>query len=144
MNLEYYNYDLIVTIPECNFKKSLIDDIKKFKSDVKIVKCENKGFDVGPFFQILKDINLKKYDVIFKLQSKGTKQKTIFIYNQIFKDREWFINLYEGVLGAINVHKNIDKIANKKNINMIAAKNLIIEDPLHKKNLLKENIKELH
>ena len=144
LNLEYYNYDLIVTIPECNFKKSLIDDIKKFKSDVKIVKCENKGFDVGPFFQILKDINLKKYDVIFKLQSKGTKQKTIFIYNQIFKDREWFINLYEGVLGAINVHKNIDKIANKKNINMIAAKNLIIEDPLHKKNLLKENIKDLH
>lgn len=136
-NLECYNYDLIVTYIEGMYHKEALDKIKKFKPNTKLKKYNNKGFDVGPFIDVINNINLKKYDIIIKLQTKSTAKST-YSYKMFFKNRDWFLNLFNGVLGSFSIHKTIDKLYNDTKYGIVAAKNLIIEDPKHKQNLVKE------
>ena len=142
-NLNCYNYDLIVTIVEECYDEELKEKILKFKKDTKIMVYENRGYDIGSFLDVLNNIDLNKYDMVYKLQSKGIKGGTRFVYGQVFRDREWFINLYEGILGNFNVHKTVDKICNDDNVGVVSAKNLIIEDPIHKQHLVEETVKKM-
>ena len=103
---------------------------------------ENRGFDLLPFLTVLKDIDLDKYDIVFKLQSKSTKKSFIHIYKQFFLRRDWFVNLFEGVLSAKNVHKTIDVLYNQEEIGLVAAENLIVKDPKHKENLIQKMAEE--
>ncbi len=131
-NLSPYNYDLVVTYIDIHYKKETLKQIKKFKPDTKFYECPNQGFDVGPFIDALSKTDLKQYDIVYKLQSKGTHRESIFIYHQIFKAKDWFFNLYDGILGGVSVHKVIDYLLNNKDIGLVAAENLIITDPKHK------------
>lgn len=140
-NLEPYSYDLIVTCTKGVYEKEITDIIKKIKENATIIPCQNRGYDIGPFFEILNKVNLNNYDILFKLQSKGTFHRTSYIYGQIFKDRDWFSYLYEGIIGPFTVHKTINLLNNKNNkIGIVAAKNLIITDPIHKKNFTKKQL----
>lgn len=140
LNLHEYNWDLYVTYP--NNIKINKDRFKRINSKSKFFECENYGYDIFPFLEIIKKIDLSIYDVIFKLQSKGIKRKHIFIYNQYFANRDWFINLFEGCIGSKTVHKTIDLICNNKNIGVVCAKNLIVHDPLYKQNSVKNVLKK--
>lgn len=143
-NLSPYNYSLIVTCMEGCYEEDTLASVKSFKPDVKIIKCENVGWDVLPFLTALHTINLSDYDIVFKLQSKGTKRHEIFLYGQYFRKRTWFLNLFEGCIGAFTVHTTIrDLIDKKKGIGLVAAKNLIVEDPIHKKHMVEEALEEL-
>lgn len=130
-NLDVYNYDLVVTYIKDNFDAGTLDKVKQFHKNTKLYMYENKGFDIGPFIDVLRSTDLSKYDIVFKLHSKGTGRKHIYVYNQIFKYADWFYNLYNGILGPASVHKAINAFNNEK-IGLVAAKNLIIEDPKHK------------
>ena len=55
-----------------------------------------------------------------------------------FKNRDWFLNLFNGILGSFSVHKTIDKLYNDTKYGIVAAKNLIINDPKYKQNLVRE------
>lgn len=143
-NLSPYNYSLIVTCMEGCYDEDTLTTIKVFKPDAKIIKCENVGWDVLPFLTALHSINLSDYDVVFKLQSKGTKRQHIFLYGQYFRKRSWFLNLFEGCIGAFTVHTAIHNLIDKnKNIGLVAAKNLIVEDPIHKKHMVEEALMDL-
>ncbi len=143
-NLSPYNYSLVVTCMEGCYDDDTLSSIKSFKPGTTILKCENVGWDVLPFLTVLHSINLSDYDVVFKLQSKGTKRDYIFLYNQYFRKRSWFLNLFEGCVGAFTVHRAIrDLIDKNKNIGLVAARNLIVEDPIHKQHMVGEALKEL-
>lgn len=131
-NLKPYNYDLIVTYVDGRYDAETIDKVKEYCPGVKLIKYPNQGFDIGSFIDVLKDVNLDDYDIVFKLHSKGISRKFIYIYDQIFKKKDWFLNLFNGVLGGVNIHSTIDKLMNKDNVGLVAAENLIIKDPIHK------------
>ncbi len=142
-NLESYNYELIISTVKGIHNDEIKKEIKKFKPNAKIYEYENRGFDVGPFLETISHINLDNYDIIFKLQSKGTAHKFSYTYGQIFKNRDWFEYLYEGILGAFTVHKTIDILYNEKNnIGIVAAKNLIVQDPAHKMEYTIQKLKQ--
>ncbi|MBQ4068013.1 MAG: hypothetical protein IJC76_02055 [Lachnospiraceae bacterium] len=143
-NLKPYDFDLCITYPEGLYDESVMNDIKKFKPDAKIFACANKGFDVGPYLEALNSYDLTQYDIIFKLHSKGTAREKIFIYNNFFKKRDWFLYLFEGVLGSFNVHKTIKILSEKNEYGLVASSNLIVEDPPHKQNLLYKWMDELN
>ena len=136
-NLSAYRFDLFVSVTRGMISPSTIEQIKMDYPEAKIVEVENKGYDLAPFFELLKDIDLNRYDVVFKLHSKSTKRKYIFIYRQLFFRRDWFVNLYEGILSGKNVHRTIDILFNQKQAGLIAAKNLIVKDPKYKVHLVK-------
>ena len=137
-NLSDYNYDLIVTTTDGMIPTSIIDKIENFKPDVKVINCENRGFDLRPFLLALNEVNLDDYDIVIKLQSKSTKRAWIYIYDQLFMRRDWFLDLFDGVLSAKVVHKNIDMLLHDNKVGLIAADNLIVKDPLHKAKMIKE------
>ena len=140
-NLDCYNYDLLITYTKGNFSADEVDLMSKFKPGTKVIEYENKGFDVGPFIDCLNNIDLTKYDIVLKLHSKGITRKFIFIYNQIFRYKDWFLNLFNGVLGGKAVHIMIDKLLNDQKVGIVAAKNLIVHDPKHKRFFTLEQIK---
>jgi rhamnosyltransferase len=135
-NLYLYDYDLIVSYCDGYLSPQLLDSIRMFKPSALLICRENTGYDVRHFHELLKTVNLDDYDIVFKLHSKGTSRKRIFIYKQLFELRDWFLYLYEGVLGATTVHKTIATLTSDNQIGMMAAENLIIEDPPHKKELV--------
>ncbi len=141
-NLDSYKYDLIVTYTSDMVDEKELADILKYKPSAVLKECENKGYDVGSFTEVLSETRLSDYDIIFKLQSKGVTRPKIYIYGNYFKKRDWFLNLFEGCLGAFNVHKTIDRLMNDKKIGLVAAENLIVPDPAHKQNMVKAFMNE--
>lgn len=141
-NLSDYQFDLIITATEGKIQESTKKSIISEYPNVKYTTCENRGWDLLPFFRILQDIDLNEYDVVFKIHSKSTKRPYIYIYKQLFLRRDWFLNLFEGILSAKNVHRTIDVLYNSDNVGLIAAKNLIVKDPKHKLDLINSIAKE--
>lgn len=131
-NLKAYKFDLIVTCVDGNYNHDVLEKIKKYHVGTKFFIYPNQGFDIGPFVDVISKIDISKYDIVFKLHSKGIHRKFIFIYNQIFKNNDWFCNLYNGILGAYTVHKVIKEFSADKKVGLVASKNLIIHDPKHK------------
>ena len=58
--------DLYVTFVD----PSAVQDARQDFPDATFVQCENRGFDVGPFFRILGQIDLSRYDLVVKLHTK--------------------------------------------------------------------------
>ncbi len=136
-NLLPYHFDLIVTYTELSNvtytelskKTDFITDIKKFKSDAKILPYANKGFDLGPFIDVLKDIKLEDYDIVYHIHSKSIAgKKGRIAYNKLFKKKSWFTQLYSGCLGVFNVHKGIKVLSEENNFGLIGAGNLFVKD----------------
>ncbi len=135
-NLKLYRYDLIVTLCSENPEsEALAASIKEYKSDVRILRCPNKGFDVGPFIESIKGVELTSYDVIIKAHSKGICRTEKYLYGKCFYGKTWFDLLYRGILGVINTHVAIRMLWKYPWIGMVATRGLIVEDPIFKKNL---------
>lgn len=141
-NLECYKFDLIVTVMKGMYDKRTLEKLRKFKSEVRIKEFQNKGFDIGPFIDVLGGVVLDEYDIVIKLQTKGVN-KDVFAYGQFFRGRDWFLNLFNGVLGAFSVHKTIDVLGNESKYGLVAAKNLVVEDPPHKQELVAETVSKM-
>lgn len=133
-NLSCYNYDLYITYNKNNYDQKILDDIKKFKENAHLIPVSNNGFDLAPYIRCINEVNLDNYDIIFKIQSKGTYNRAERLNGQYFKNRDWFLYLYNAILGPFNVHKTVRKLTSDSNIGIVGAKNLIISDQIHKKN----------
>ena len=140
-NLAPYHWDLVVTYPTEIESNLHLQRVLDFKNDAVFKSYPNKGYDIGPFLLAISEIDLNQYDVVFKLQSKGVKRKLIYLYNQAFIGRDWFVNLFEGILNPKNVHITINALSNKK-AGLICAKNLIVKDPIYKENIVKKGLSE--
>ena len=137
-NLAPYIFDLVITATKNRIGQDTIARIVKEYPNVQIIPTENKGYDLLPFLSVIQTVDLSQYDVVFKLQSKSTKRRWIYIYKQLFLRRDWFVNLYEGILSAKNVHRTIDILYNQKETGLVAAANLIVKDPKHKSNMIRK------
>ena len=135
-NLDCYRPDLIITITEDCIREKTLMEIRRDFPSVRIVTCANRGFDIWPFVNALGLVDLKQYDVVFKLHSKGVTRPNTFIYGQIFKYSDWFFNLFDGILGGRTVHRAIDMLKNE-GIKLTAAENLIVHDPPHKEAMVR-------
>lgn len=142
MNLNSYKWDLVITYPKEKKATFPFQEINNFKENTRFYEVGNKGFDIGPFVIALKSVNLDNYDIVFKIQSKGVFRKLIFIYKQLFFNRDWFTNLYEGILGSKSVHQTINKIFNSSGNKLMSAKNLYVHDPIYKEHLANKKLAE--
>ena len=142
LNFTGYNWDLYITYPDMIADRIDREDILRLNPGTTFLQMDNKGYDVGPFLTAIKQIDLTSYEAVFKLQSKGVKRIFIYIYHQLFFGRDWFLNLYEGTVGASVIHRTIDRILNEPDVGMVAAKNLIVHDPSYKENLILRKLRE--
>lgn len=140
-NLSCYSFDLVITTPEGQLGEACLEQIRTAYPQARIEILPNSGFDIGPFVDALNRVDLSSYDIVFKIQSKGTHRPLLFMYDQLFKYDDWFYNLFEGVLGGRTVHKVVDALMNG-GAKLVAAENLIVPDPIHKRSFVEKFCKE--
>ncbi len=136
--LSPYKMDLKVTVTEGYANESVLAGIKKSYSSCEIITLPNVGYDVAPFIYVLNKIDLSKYDLVYKLQSKGINVPARYIYGQVFVFKDWFLNLYRGIFGIFRTHKIVKMFESNQKLGLVAARNLITEDPVYKQEFTKE------
>ncbi|MBQ7413688.1 MAG: hypothetical protein IJV07_05415 [Alphaproteobacteria bacterium] len=129
-NLSVYPYDLIVTYPEQLKTNAVLSEILNFRPSAVLVPCDNRGFDIGPFCHVLKKLDLKKYDIIYHIQSKSVvpKKRKRITYDHVFQKDDWFHQLFSGCFGVANVHRGINSLLHTKRDGLVAAESLITDD----------------
>lgn len=135
-NLTPYGWDLVVTYPEGLVPETALDPVRAFKPSARLMPCRNAGFDVGPFVEALKDVELGDYDIVIKAQTKGCGRMERFVYGQLFRGADWFHNLFDGILGARTAHEAVSALM-AGDCALVAAANLIVRDPKHKRNFVR-------
>ena len=68
------DWDLYVTICEENEESK--NKILQLKPDAKIIKVENIGYDIWPFIQVCRMVNLDDYDYVLKIHTKNYRAKS--------------------------------------------------------------------
>jgi lipopolysaccharide biosynthesis protein len=122
-NLDGYKYDLFVTLVEDD--RDTVNKILKFKSDAKIMFVENRGYDIGPFFYFLRNINLDEYGYVIKLHSKSKLSCTNINSRKITR-AYWFKLLVNALIGSKTIfRKNFHELQNNPKIGMIGSNYLI-------------------
>ncbi len=118
--------DLFVTMPEeCRF---LFEDIQAFDDGAKILFFENKGFDVGPFIEILNRVDLDTYDYVVKLHTKRDIKEYSFMFNGYnFSGSKWRDYLLSFCSTDENWQKSL-KMLDVFDVGMVADRHVILED----------------
>lgn len=142
-NLNIYNYKLYITFP-LSLDENIVSDIKKIKPDAIFMPLENRGYDIGPFMEFVSKVELDDFDIVIKLHSKRKSPRERFMYNNLFRKKDWFLYLFNGVVGSFNIHKTIDSLLADNKIGMVSAQNLIVADPAHKQRFVEKYLDELN
>ncbi len=100
-NIKGIEWDLFVTSDVLT--KEIEDKIKAYKTDAKFFLVENRGYDVLPFINLIKSVDLSEYEYVLKLHTKNSDRKGSFAWRDkltdaILMDRDCFdenITLFE-------------------------------------------------
>jgi len=141
-NLTPYDWTLLVTYSPNLIPESTLAEIRDYRTSVRFVPCRNAGYDIGPFVEAIRQVNLAEFGIVFKLQTKGCRRPWIFVYDQVFKRADWFVNLYDGVLGGRAVHEAVAALTSGEAL-LAAAENLIVRDPWHKRQFVRQICEKL-
>ena len=136
-NLSPYRHDLVVTATEDRISEKTLSAIRAFAPEVRVFTCANRGFDIWPFARALAELDLARYDVVFKIHAKGVTRPFLYMYGQIFKRWDWFLGLFDGILGGKTVHAALAAIRTGE-ADLVAAEHLIVADPRHKVRLVRD------
>ena len=125
-NIVDCDWDLYVTYSQYN--EDTEQKFKQFKSDTHFINVKNVGYDVWPFIVVLKEIDLKQYDLVLKLHTKSYYEETITFNHYTMYGFGWRDTLYDTYLFSHNAFKNILKIFTKHpNVGIIVNNHLLIK-----------------
>ena len=136
------DFDLYVSMVEEH--EDIINDLQNSFKNVNIDIVENRGYDVGPFIEVLNKVNLDDYSYIIKLHTKrDVKDNGIYLTNGFLvsgdrwrKELLSFIDNYKEVICLLE---------NNQKVGMIAGSNIIINNKQDKKEKkLLQNIKDIY
>lgn len=96
-NINTCYWDLIVTV--CEHVEESEKMILDFKPDAEIRLVENNGYDILPFLNVIKSVNLDDYDLVLKLHTKNVRKRIVININGIpFKNSFWEKRLVDSLL----------------------------------------------
>ena len=143
-NLRCYQFDLVITTTEERDAEYIRNVFLRYKQDTELEVYPNCGFDIFPYLETIEKRRKKEYDVVIKAQSKRLFDKDGVIAATMFvRGRDWFLYLFESILSAKYVHKNINRLVNDPSIHLVAAQNLLMKDPTHKRNMTQRKLNQM-
>lgn len=111
-------WDLIVTV--CEHNEETKQKILDFKPDAQIIIVKNQGYDILPFLNVLKSINLDDYDFVLKLHTKGIRNDVIVLNERPFYGSFWLYRLVDSLLFSEELFNLNLEILKTKEYGMIA------------------------
>ena len=135
-NLRPYACDLAVTATEGAAAEAAREMIPKAFPEAEIRTVPNRGLDIGPLLDTLEDRDPDGYRLIVKIQAKACDPKGgCYAEGRRWYGRERFLYGMRAVLGARQVHRNIDRLLRRDDTDLIAAKALLLRDTPRKEQL---------
>ena len=123
-NISGCDWDLYVTYVEEN--EVTQNKIKTLKPDAVFMKVENLGYDVLPFIQVIRSINLDDYNYVMKLHTKSANEKRVKVFGckkHSFKGFFWRNEIVNSLIGSKKQFKaNLDLLKKNNNVGMITSK----------------------
>lgn len=120
--------DLFVTLPPANM--SLTDEIRRLFPNANIRIVSNRGYDIGPFIDMLNQINLDDYKYIVKLHTKRdvTERFKCWVNGRHFYGDVWRKKLLSFCSTASNFNATLLRLESNPQIGMAAEESLIIRE----------------
>lgn len=96
-NIVGVEWDLIVT--GNNLNENIASVLRQFKPDTQFMQTDNVGYDIWPFIQCIKTIDLSKYLYVIKLHTKNEDMETTIHFNGIrFCGNKWVRLMVDALL----------------------------------------------
>ena len=142
-SLEGFDYDLFVTMVHEN--KDVEQQLKTFNPNARVFVVENKGYDIGPFIEVLHKIDLDKYDCVLKMHTKSdTKDnRAIALNNYCLSNTIWTSLLWDSLLGSKQQFKKALSVLQNEKVGMVASSLCITKNKKNYDYLLPEINNEL-
>lgn len=123
-NIEGCTYELYVTMVQKNAEAE--QKILRLFPDARILIVPNKGYDVGPFIDVLNRVSLRNYDYVLKVHTKNTSLNNGVKINRRWIMRKcWMQLLVESLIGSKKIFAdNLLRFARHPETGMIASKHL--------------------
>jgi len=117
--------DIIVTLPDGS---TFADAVKKDFPKARTIFCENRGFDVWPFFSALDTVGLTGYTHVLKLHTKrDVHRDPPMIFNAFnYEGQNWRKALLAFISGADSFAKCKALFAKDPTVAMIAGRDVIL------------------
>lgn len=123
-NIDDFEYDLFVTMPEAN--ADLEQSIKASFPNSKISYVDNVGYDVYPFVSVINECNLDEYSYVIKLHTKRNIPRNASLF--WFYGSKWRDSLLEFIKTKDNFKRAISYLELNKNVGMHGAKECLFSN----------------
>ena len=98
----------------------LVRKIRGTYPDANIEVVENRGYDVGPFVHIIKNVNLNDYSFVIKLHTKRDMAVGTIYQNQDFSGDRWRRALLDFISSKEKFSRVIDGFCRDAKLGMVA------------------------
>ena len=119
-------YDLIVTMTQD--KTSDEKDVSELTPQARILRVENKGFDVWPFLKVLKSVDLSRYQYVIKLHTKRDLPTGTIRNGFDVSGNKWRRYLYAFLQSRETFEKSLQAFERDRRLGMIADYRLIVRN----------------
>lgn len=124
-NINGCEWDLIVTYSE--LRQRTTNKLKEFKPDARFVMVDNTGYDVWPFIQTIKAIDLSGYDYILKLHTKNINNPRVKLNGLKQTGQRWRNLLVDSMLKSQKqFSKCLKRFENNPSIGMLCSYELFL------------------
>ena len=98
-------------------------------NNMSLIRLPNNGYDIQPFFFLLKSVSLEDYDYIIKLHTKHIQHGIDMFFNGRFISRvSWSSLLMNAIAGSTKVLvTNVERMQQDQSIGMIGSSYLLSE-----------------
>ena len=140
----------ILTTVSSNINDSDISKIEQAQlPNMSVIRVPNEGYDVQPFFHMLKSVSLDEYDYLIKLHTKNTVFGIDMRLNGRFISRiQWQNFLIDAIAGSPKImEENISRMQSDPTLGMIGSSYCITKfssDDEEERRLIENYIRILH
>lgn len=120
-------YDLYITTSDENRARE--QDIRDAFGNAAIIYTDNIGFDVYPFVRFLEEVNLERYDLVYKIHTKKDIPIEYSLNGYDLKEGKWRYYLLDSILGSTEkVMQTVNAFERDSRLGMMGSKELIIRN----------------
>jgi hypothetical protein len=136
--------DFFITYP--GFRNDLARAALSLKKCLRSLHCipvPNEGYDIGPFIKVVKGLDLKKYDYVLKIHTKGRSRSWNYtrLGDRLVSDAMWTDMLVDALIGSEKAFRGALEAFTDPHIGMVAAETCIVGDNPIRAEIIKAGVK---
>lgn len=123
-NIHGVEWDLLVT--GHNLTEEVKSRISSFRKDTVFLQTENRGYDIGPFIEAVKSVNLDRYGFVMKLHTKNIDKNLKFRHNGTnLSSHRWRDTMVDALLGSPEAFDAVLHAFDREDVGLVYSMSVI-------------------